>query len=86
MTGRQSSGYYYDDIYQLTQRELLQKMSEYAYSYVNSEQKTGFAMVYNRDGENTVTSKLIKLLKVLIPTILHKVTFRRQLDRIYPHR
>ena len=66
-------GYYYDDIYQLTWR-ITSKNEWYAYSYLNSEQKTGFAMVYNRDGENTVTSKLIKP-KVLIPTIPHKVTF-----------
>ena len=66
-------GYYYDDIYQLTQ-ENYSKNEWYAYSYVNSEQKTGFAMVYNRDGENTVTSKLIKL-KGLNPDDTYKVTF-----------
>lgn len=67
------SQYYYDDIYQLTQ-ESYSPNSWYAYSYVNSESNKGFAMIYSRNGENTVLTDKIKL-KGINADYTYKITF-----------
>ncbi len=67
------SGYYYDDIYQLTQ-ESYSPNAWYAYSYVNSQSSKGFAMIYNRNGEGATLTDSIKL-KGLNAGTTYKITF-----------
>ena len=67
------SKYFYKDIYQLT-KETYSANEWYSYSYIDSDDQSGFALVFCRDGANAKNERYIKL-KGLNPQDTYKITF-----------
>ena len=67
------NGYFYDDIYELTDSNVSGN-EWYAYSYINPDEQDGFALVFNHGGKFSPSSKNIRL-KGLNPDDTYELTF-----------
>ena len=77
---RKLSNYFYDDIYELT-KNTASANEWYAYSYMNSEEQDGFALVFRHFGEYSPETQNIRL-KGLNPNDTYEISFA-DADEVY---
>ena len=77
---RKLSNYFYDDIYELT-KNTASANEWYAYSYMNSEEQDGFALIFRHFGEYSPETQNIRL-KGLNPNDTYEISFA-DADEVY---